>query len=201
VFTGLVEAKGEIRRIERLSSSAELTVAIPFARELQIGESVAIDGCCLTVVESADGAARFQVGPETLNRTTLGKRLAGDAVNLERALRADQRLGGHFVQGHVDGVAEVVERKTVDEWEFVRFAAGPMMREIVPKGSVAVDGVSLTVVDATGDEFSVMLIPHTLRETTLGSRPVGSHVNIETDVLAKYLWKMTRSFAPTTAAT
>lgn len=200
MFTGLVEAMGRIQRIDFSESSAELTVTIPFASELRIGESVAIDGCCLTVVHASDVAAGFQVGPETLRLTTLGRRAVGDVVNLERALRADQRLGGHFVQGHVDGVADVVERRASGEWEFVRFAAGPLMREIVPKGSVAVDGVSLTVVDATDESFSVMLIPHTLEVTTLGSRPVGSHVNIETDVLAKYLWKMTRSTAPTTAA-
>lgn len=193
MFTGLVEALGAICRLERPGGEIEATnvaINIPFAGELRIGDSVAIDGCCLTVVETCDETAMFQAGPETLRRTTLGRRTVGDFVNIERALRADQRLGGHFVQGHVDGVGEVVARDRSGEWEFVRFQVGDLMREIVPKGSVAVDGVSLTVVDADDDSFSVMLIPHTLDVTTLGRKTVGSYVNVETDVLAKYVIKM-----------
>jgi riboflavin synthase len=204
MFTGLVESMGTIRRLDRSNAdvdAADLAIAIPFAEELRVGDSVAIDGCCLTVVDVSGNVARFQVGPETLRRTTLGRRNVGDAVNLERALRADQRLGGHFVQGHVDGVGEVVERRQAGDWEFVRFKVGILTREIVPKGSVAVDGVSLTVVDADEESFSVMLIPHTQDVTTLGRRPTGSFVNIETDVLAKYLSKMARDWtAPSAAA-
>jgi len=192
VFTGLVEAMGMIRSLDRAHDAAELVVDLPFAEELQIGESVAVDGCCLTVVAIDGRTARFQVGPETLKRTTLGERKAGDFVNVERALRLDQRLGGHFVQGHVDGVGKVAARDRSGEWEIVRFDVGELMREVVPKGSIAVDGVSLTVVDAFVDSFTVMLIPHTLERTTLGRRPVGSKVNIETDILAKCVWKMTR---------
>jgi len=193
MFTGLVEALGTIRRLERPRGdveAADLAVEIPFAGELLIGDSVAVDGCCLTVVESSGDNVVFQAGPETIRRTTLGRRMVGDVVNVERALRADQRLGGHFVQGHVDGVGEVIARDRSGEWEFVRFRIGRLMEEIVPKGSVAVDGVSLTVIDANDDSFSVMLIPHTLEVTTLGRRLAGSFVNIETDVLAKYVRKM-----------
>jgi len=193
MFTGLVEALGTIRRLDRPRGdveAADLGIEIPFARELLIGDSVAVDGCCLTVVESTGDDVVFQAGPETLRRTTLGRRAIGDVVNVERALRADQRLGGHFVQGHIDGVGEVIVRDRSGEWEFVQFRVGGLMDEIVPKGSVAVDGVSLTVIDAKEDSFSVMLIPHTLEVTTLGRRPVGSFVNIETDVLAKYVRKM-----------
>lgn len=198
MFTGLVEAMGTIRRFDRAQAevdAADLAVEIPFADELAIGESVAVDGCCLTVVRIEAQQVVFQCGPETLKRTTLGRRRIGDAVNLERALRADQRLGGHFVQGHVDGVGEVVRRDRSGEWEIVSFRVETLAAEIVPKGSVAVDGVSLTVVDVDHEKFSVMLIPHTLSATTLGRRPVGSFVNIETDVLAKYVAKMTRDWA------
>ena len=199
MFTGLVEAMGTIRSLTRPNSAveaADLVVDIPFARELQNGESVAIDGCCLTVVGIDGKEVRFQAGPETLKRTTLGERKSGDPVNLERALRADARFGGHFVQGHVDGVGEVVARDRNGEWENVRITVGSLMREVVAKGSIAVDGVSLTVVDADSESLSVMLIPHTMQATTLGRRQVGSHVNIETDMLAKHVWKMTQEWQP-----
>jgi riboflavin synthase len=198
MFTGLVEAMGTIRRLDHPSgdtTSADLVVEIPFAPELALGDSVAIDGCCLTVVERNGDDVKFQCGPETLKRTTLGRLALGDGVNLERALRADQRFGGHFVQGHIDGVGEVVRRDQSGEWEIVWFKVGDLMAEIVPKGSVAVDGVSLTVVETESAAFSVMLIPHTLAMTTLGRRPVGSFVNIETDVLAKYVSRMAREWA------
>lgn len=204
MFTGLVEAIGTIDRLDYPSGtvdSAELVVAIPFAADLAVGDSVAIDGCCLTVVTITGDAVRFQCGPETLKRTTLGRRECGDVVNLERALRADQRFGGHFVQGHIDGIGEVVRRDRTGDWEIVWFKVGDLMLEIVPKGSVAVDGVSLTVVESAADAFSVMLIPHTLEATTLGRRPTGSFVNIETDVLAKYVSKMARDWATRKGAT
>lgn len=204
MFTGLVEAMGTIKRLDQHSSdveSADLVVEIPYAEELAVGDSVAIDGCCLTVVETVGDEVTFQCGPETLKRTTLGRRKVGDALNLERALRADQRFGGHFVQGHIDGVGEVIRRDRFDEWEIVWFKVGGLMAEIVPKGSVAVEGVSLTVVETNPDAFSVMLIPHTLAVTTLGRRPVGDVVNIETDVLAKYVSKMARDWATRKEAT
>jgi riboflavin synthase len=204
MFTGLVEAMGTIRRLDHPSGdveAADLVVAVPFAPELAVGDSVAVDGCCLTVVEIDEGAVKFQCGPETLRRTTLGSRRPGDPVNLERALRADQRFGGHFVQGHVDGVGEVIRRDRSGEWETVRFKVGDLTAEIVSKGSVAVDGVSLTVVETGADFFSVMLIPHTLSATTLGRRQVGDVVNIETDVLAKYVSKMARDWATRKEAT
>jgi riboflavin synthase len=204
MFTGLVEAMGTVQRLDHPFGdfeSADLVVEIPFATELAVGDSVAIDGCCLTVVAAIGHAVKFQCGPETLKRTTLGRRVPGDAVNLERALRADQRLGGHFVQGHIDGTGEVVRRDRSGEWEIVWFKVGGLMSEIVSKGSVAVDGVSLTVVETNAEAFSVMLIPHTLAVTTLGRRPVGSFVNIETDVLAKYVSKIARDWATRKEAT
>lgn len=200
MFTGLVEALGRVEQIYGAGSSRRLTLVWPGLPEpLTLGESVAVNGCCLTVV-AADGD-RFvvQVGPETLLRTNLGEKAAGDAVNLERSLRVGDRLGGHFVQGHIDTTAVLRERRQDGEWEFLAFdidrAWIPLM---VSKGSIAVDGVSLTLVDVAADGFSVMLIPHTLAVTTLGTLRVGDRVNIETDMLARHVarlmandgWKM-----------
>lgn len=192
MFTGLVEAVGQVERlVPDGQGGADLTVhAAPIASQLQIGESVAVNGACLTVVEVTGPTFRFQLGPETLARTNLGQLRVGEGVNLERALRVGDRLGGHLVQGHIDTVGRVIERQQQGEWEFVQFACEPQWTEqMVPKGSIAVDGVSLTLVDVTADGFSVMLIPHTLAVTTLGARPVGSAVNLETDLLAKYAQK------------
>ena len=157
-----------------------------------IGESIAVNGCCLTVVAVDGECFEVQAGPETLLRTNLGQRQAGDAVNLERSMRINDRLGGHFVQGHVDGTATVTERRTEGEWEFIRYRLDdPRWTELmVEKGSIAVDGVSLTVVDVDADSFSVMLIPHTLAVTTLGAYRPGDKVNIETDMLAKHVRKL-----------
>jgi riboflavin synthase len=160
-----------------------------------LGESVAVNGCCLTVVATAPGNenATFdvQAGPETLFRTNLGDLEAGAPVNLERALRVGDRLGGHFVQGHVDTTAVLRERRREGDWEFLAFTIEPAWTPLmVPKGSIAVDGVSLTLVDVASDAFSVMLIPHTLAATTLGSLRSGSRVNIEADILAKHVAKL-----------
>jgi riboflavin synthase len=166
----------------------ELEVGGEVARDAVEGDSVALDGCCLTVVGRGDTTLRFQAVPETLQKTTLGDRSVGDLINMERALRADARLGGHFVLGHIDGTGTVsaVERDGDD----VRIEVGcapEIGRFIVPKGSMAIDGVSLTVVDARPDGFSVALIPHTLAITTLGQRKVGDRVNLEVDVIGKYV--------------
>jgi riboflavin synthase len=197
MFTGLVEALGRVERVAEEGPGRRLTLAWPGLSKagdpLAVGESVAVNGCCLTVVEAEPGGDRFvvQAGPETLRRTNLGDRAAGDPVNLERALLAGDRLGGHFVQGHVDTTAALRERRPDGEWEFLAFELDPEWTALmVPKGSVAVDGVSLTLVDVTPGGFSVMLIPHTLAVTTLGALRPGGHVNVETDILAKHVQKL-----------
>jgi riboflavin synthase len=193
MFTGLVEALAPVERVEVEGDGRALVVAAPFAAELALGESVAINGACLTVVAHDDRICRFQAGPETLRRTNLGELKPGDRANLERALRVGDRLGGHLVQGHVDGLGRVASRQRQGEWEVVWFSCpAELAAQVVSKGSVTVDGVSLTVVDVTADRFSVALIPHTLAQTTLGFKRPGASVNLETDVLAKYVWKCLR---------
>ena len=194
MFTGLVEVLGRIERIDREGAGDRLTIAWdgrPEDEPLEVGESIAVNGCCLTVVAIDGERFEVQAGPETLARTNLGARLAGDRVNLERALRVGDRLGGHFVQGHVDTTATLRDRRPEGEWEFLAFAIDPAWTPLlVPKGSIAVDGVSLTLVDVRGDGFSVMLIPHTLAVTTLGLIRPGHSVNIEADMLAKHVQKL-----------
>ena len=160
----------------------------PVASDAALGASVAVNGCCLTVVQRDDTRLSFDVGPETLLRTNLGRLAAGSPVNLERSLRIGDELGGHFVSGHVDALGTLVRRIDDREWSTCWFRVpAELTRQMVAKGSVAVDGVSLTLVDVEPDRFSVMLIPHTLAVTTLGSRREGDTVNIETDLLAKYV--------------
>jgi riboflavin synthase len=194
MFTGLVEALGTVRRIDSDGAGRTLLIGVPqFAGELALGESVAVNGACLTVVARDAETCRFQAGPETLRRTNLGELTAGDRVNLERSLRLGDRVGGHLVQGHVDGLGRIAERQRQGDWEMVWFTCGvDLVAQMVPKGSVAVDGVSLTLVDVAADRFSVALIPHTLAQTTLGFKRPGAAVNLETDLLAKYVWKCLR---------
>jgi riboflavin synthase len=193
MFTGLVETLAAVERVEAEGDGRALVVAAPFAAELVPGESVAVNGACLTVVARDGRTCRFQAGPETLRRTNLGELAPGDRVNLERALRVGDRLGGHLVQGHVDGLGRVASRNRQGDWETVWFSCpAELAEQMVPKGSVTVDGVSLTLVDVTADGFSVALIPHTLEQTTLGFKRPGASVNLETDVLAKYVWKCLR---------
>ena len=195
MFTGLVEALGTVRGLEPVGDALTLVLEVPaeFQTGAQLGESVALNGCCLTAVEFRGSLWTFQAGSETLSKTNLGRLKVGDPVNLERALPANGRLGGHFVQGHVDGVAEVDRIHTEGEWRtfWFRLPAG-LARQIIPKGSVAVDGISLTAVHVESERFSVALIPHTLAVTTLGRRGPGDVVNIETDVLGKYVQKFLR---------
>jgi riboflavin synthase alpha subunit len=180
VFTGIIEAMGRVRSIKRTRTGSRLLIDLPF--EARPGESVAVGGVCLTW--TGEG---FDVVPETLSRTNLGALRQGDRVNLERSLRVGDRMGGHFVAGHVDAVGEVAEirraRRAVTFW-----VAMPvdLARYVAPKGSIAIDGVSLTVVDVEPDRFSVALIPFTLKETTLGGARRGTRVNLEADILARY---------------
>jgi riboflavin synthase len=192
MFTGLVECLGRVDRVDIEGAGRRLAISWPgLGDPLTIGESVAVNGCCLTVVASRGESFELQAGPETLLRTNLGEKRAGDVVNLERSLRVGDRLGGHFVQGHVDTTALLVERRPEGEWEFLAFGLDPEWTPLmVPKGSIAVDGVSLTLVDVGADGFSIMLIPHTLAVTTLGRLGVGDRVNIEADMLAKHVRKL-----------
>jgi riboflavin synthase len=199
VFTGLIEDVGEVTGAAGRSDRLVLTVRPRRldAAALALGESVAIDGVCLTVTER--GARGFEVlaGAETLERTTLGRLRPGARVNLERSLRVGDRLGGHFVQGHVDGVGKLVARRDRGaNLELELRVPVELARYLVEKGSVAIDGISLTVNRVTGPVISVALIPHTAQETTLADRRVGDPVNLEVDMLAKYIEKLTAEARP-----
>ncbi len=198
MFTGLVETLGTVtRQAPDGAGGRHLTLAAPFALELTLGESVAVNGACLTVIEQTPDTFLVQAGPETLLRTNLGDLRDSDRVNLERSLRLGDRLGGHIVQGHVDGIGKIAAREQQGEWETIWFAVPPeLATQMVTKGSVAVDGVSLTLVDVLADRFSVALIPHTLMITTLGFKQVGDAVNVETDMFGKYVMKHLQHLAP-----
>jgi riboflavin synthase len=201
MFTGIVEELGEVVALELGTDSATLTVAGPLVTSDAVhGASIAVNGVCLTVVEH--GASQFTVDvmAETLDRSSLGGLRAGDRVNLERAMAATGRFGGHIVQGHVDGTATILARTPGERWEVVQLSLPPaLVRYVVEKGSITVDGVSLTVAsagtDGPGDSatFSVSLIPTTLALTTLGHKEVGDLVNLEVDVLAKYVERLLTS--------
>lgn len=197
MFTGLVEGLGRVTGIETEPAGIRLSVTPPDSMthdatdRCQLGDSVAINGCCLTVIDLQPGCWSFQAGTETLSKTSLGRLQSGDPVNLERSLPVNGRLGGHFVQGHVDGVGQVDVIAREGDWVTMWFRVpADLARLMVPKGSVAVDGISLTLVNVETDRFSVALIPHTLSVTTLGARQVGDRVNIETDILGKYVQKL-----------
>ncbi len=189
MFTGIVEALRPVSRIESRPPGVRLSVdAGAIARASRLGQSIAVNGCCLTVADIAGPVLVFDAGPETLSRTNLGQLIEGELVNLERSLAVGDRLGGHFVTGHIDVVGTLDERHDDREWSTFWFRVPPQWtRQMVEKGSMAVDGVSLTLVDVESDRFSVALIPHTLKVTTLGHRKPGDRVNVETDLLAKYV--------------
>ena len=202
MFTGIVEELGRVVRLETVEDSARLTVEAPtVTQDVSLGDSVSVNGCCLTVAAVHGSTFTADLMAETLTRTTLGSQAPGDPVNLERALRASDRLGGHIVQGHVDATAEVLDHHRGEHWDLLRIGLPQeITRYVAVKGSVALDGVSLTVVDVVdapdtldvspasgaGASLSVGLIPETLRRTTLGTRRPGERVNLEVDVLAKY---------------
>ena len=189
MFTGLVEFKASVVSVLEVPPGRRLRIAAQaIAADAALGDSICVSGCCLTVVAMADGVLDFEAGPETLSRTTLGQLQAGSPVNLERSLRMNDKLGGHLVTGHIDAVGEVAVRNDLGEWsEFWLRCPKSYAGQIAAKGSIAVDGVSLTVVAAEPERFSVQLIPHTLAVTTLGALRAGSAVNLETDLLAKYV--------------
>jgi riboflavin synthase len=186
MFTGLVEAVGIMRSLEHRGDAARLTVETRLASELHLGESLAVNGCCLTVTGKEDGVA-FDLLAETLNRTNLGALQPGSRVNLERALRADGRFGGHFVQGHIDTTANVIaaDSKGTDLHLLIEIPASGA-GYFIQKGSIAVNGVSLTVASLAEEHFGLWIIPHTLQETNLGDLKAGDRVNLEYDMLAKY---------------
>lgn len=187
MFTGLVEAIGSVRALEGRGDASRLILETLLAPELSLGESLAVNGCCLTVTSKEEGVVSFDLLGETLARTNLGALAAGSRGNLERALRADGRFGGHFVQGHVDTTAEVISaEKTGEDLNLVIFLPTAGARYLIEKGSIAVNGVSLTVASLGADHFGLWIIPHTLLETNLGDLKPGDRVNLEYDMLAKY---------------
>jgi riboflavin synthase len=192
MFTGLIEDLGTLRQLRRESAKVQLTVAtrIPMA-ELVLGESIAVNGICLTVVAFGGGTFTADVSPESLACTTLGELGPGDPVNLERALRLGDRLGGHLVSGHVDGVAVLLEKSRDGNAVRLRFRmAAELNRLVVEKGSITIDGISLTVNQVSEETFSVAIIPQTLAATNLHHRQPGSRVNIETDIIGKYVARL-----------
>ncbi len=190
MFTGLVQCLGTLASARELAPGRRLSIDCPELADAALGDSIALNGCCLTVVERDGMRLAFEAGPETLARTNLGSLAPGDVVNLEPSLRVGDRLGGHFVSGHVEGLATLAARRDERDWSTFWFTyPRELGRYMVPKGSIAVDGVSLTLVEVEPERFSVALIPHTLAHTTLGRLKVGGRVNLETDLLAKYAQK------------
>ncbi|MEU9894420.1 riboflavin synthase [Streptomyces phaeochromogenes] len=192
MFTGIVEELGEVTAVENLGDASRFRLRGPVVTEgARHGDSIAVNGVCLTVVEHEGDEFTADVMAETLNRSSLGVLAAGSRVNLERPMAVGERLGGHIVQGHVDGTGEVIERKPSENWEIVKISLpADLTRYVVEKGSITVDGISLTVVEAGPDFFTVSLIPTTLDLTTLGLKQPGDPVNLEVDVIAKYVERL-----------
>ncbi|GAA3116840.1 riboflavin synthase [Streptosporangium carneum] len=198
MFTGIVEELGEIAAIEPLRDAARMAIrGRTVTGDAGHGDSIAVNGVCLTVVDVDGEVFTADVMKETLDRSCLGALRPGSRVNLERAVRADQRLGGHIVQGHVDGTGVLLAREPDEHWEVVRISLpAELNRYVVEKGSIAVDGISLTVVGVDAGGFSVSLIPTTLRLTTLGAKQPGDPVNLEVDVIAKHVEKLVGAYVP-----
>ena len=192
MFTGIIESLGKVANLERLGESVRLTVSAgSIAEDVRVGDSVAINGVCLTVTSAQGPQVTFDVVHETMRKTSLGGLQIGSSVNLERALSASGRLDGHIVQGHVDGTGRIASIRPVgNSWYVYVDAAPELMRYIVTKGSVAVDGISLTVAESADRTFALSIIPHTWENTTLHDRRAGDTVNIETDIIGKYVEKL-----------
>jgi riboflavin synthase len=200
MFTGLVEELATIHELRRMGDrrrgfALHIVIRAPLvAKDAKLGHSIAINGCCLTIVKKSRNLLSFEAGSETLSRTNFERLQLGDPVNLERSLKVGDRLGGHFVSGHIDGQGTLIKRRDEGKWSHFTFRASPrLLRQMASKGSIAVDGVSLTLVQVEADRFSVALIPHTLAHTTLGRLQVGNPVNLETDLLAKYVERQLES--------
>jgi riboflavin synthase len=192
MFTGIVEDKGTVMRVEQRGQAKRLTLQLaPHLTELQLGDSININGVCLTVMEKSGQTIGLDLSSETLERTALGVLKEGDQVNAERALRLADRLGGHIVTGHIDGTGVIVEKRRETDFFLlgVRIPASAS-RYVVPKGSITIDGISLTVNECEGDEIKMTLIPYTLEKTTLTDKKVGDRVNVEADILGKYVEKL-----------
>ncbi|WP_107767387.1 riboflavin synthase [Nocardioides terrigena] len=195
MFTGIVEELGTVAAIEEQGDALRLSISAQTVLEgTGLGDSISVNGCCLTVTDVTDGTWTADVMAETLDKTSLAGARPGDRVNLERAVTPQTRLGGHIVQGHVDAVGEVLRRTPSEHWEVVEVSLPRHLAPyLVDKGSITVDGVSLTVVEAGDESFTVSLIPETLARTTLGSRAVGDRVNLEADIIAKHVEKLLQS--------
>lgn len=192
MFSGIVEALGTVAELRDEPPGCRLVIREPkIAADTSVAESICVNGCCLTAVETDAETMHFEAGPETLARTNLGELKVGSPVNLERALAVGDRLGGHFVSGHIDGTGKLIEREDTGEWSTFWFSVPrELAAQMASKGSISIDGVSLTIVDSEPDRFSIALIPYTLEVTTLGPLKVGETVNLETDILAKYVQRL-----------
>lgn len=199
MFTGLIETQGIVTRVDRVNGGAQMEIYAPeFGRDMALGDSVAVDGACLTIANFARGAFVADVSDESLTKTTLGTARQGTKVNLERALRLSDRLGGHMVTGHIEGVGKLLLRHPAGNSTVYQFQLpAALMEFIVPKGSVAIDGISLTVAQIRGESFAAAVVPHTEEVTTLKDKAIGSAVNVEVDVMAKYVKRFVDLYAGT----
>ncbi len=199
MFTGLIETQGIVTRVDRVGGGAQMEIYAPeFGRDMALGDSVAVDGACLTIANFARGAFVADVSDETLTKTTLGAARQGTKVNLERALRLSDRLGGHMVTGHIEGMGRLLLRHPAGNSTVYQFQVPPSLMEyIVAKGSVAIDGISLTVAQIRGESFAAAVVPHTEEVTTLKDKAIGSAVNVEVDVMAKYVKRFVDLYSST----
>ena len=190
MFTGLIETLGSITSVRNIGNGIRLSVKPLSDYRVRLGDSVSINGVCLTVT-AHNGDISFDMSPETMRSTNLGELKTGDSVNLERALRLSDRLGGHIVTGHVDNVGKIISRNPVGEYTFYKFEASEdILKYVVKKGSIAIDGISLTVIELDNKSFGVAIIPHTLKATNLGAKNIGDKVNLEVDIIGKYVEKL-----------
>jgi riboflavin synthase len=198
MFTGLIQKLCQVKSIDRTGRTMRLKIDLgQLDDDVKIGDSVAVNGCCLTVTELAGPTAGFDISAETIEKTNLGKLAPGKNVNIEPALKPTDRLGGHFVSGHIDGTAKITAIEKQDRFANIKFKAPPeLLEQMIPKGSVAVDGISLTIAAMDNESFTVALIPETLAKTTLGSANLGDSVNIETDIIVKSVRKYLGTILP-----
>ena len=199
MFTGLIETQGVVTHVQKVSGGAQIQIYAPeFGRDMALGDSIAVDGACLTVAQFQRGAFVADVSDETLSKTTLGTVHQSSKVNLERAMRLSDRLGGHMVTGHVEGIGRLLLRHPAGNSTVYQFQVPPALMEyIVPKGSIAVDGISLTIAQMRGESFAAAVVPHTEQVTTLREKPIGAPVNIEVDIMAKYVKRFVDLYAGT----